>query len=199
MNRWLHQGDITTYGGTAIVNAANVRMLDGDGVTGAIHHAAGPGLLEECLKVPEVSPGIRCPTGEARLTPGANLKAKWVIHAAGPIFHGSPTARAPKHPGELAEMAAMRDRDPTALLEKTIRSCLELAVRHGFRDVAFPAISAGVFGGTVNGFAEALDVVLGEQAWDLDDLALFLFPELEHDAFVRCSRACENNWIRSKT
>ena len=74
------EGDITRLDVDAIVNAANERMLGGGGVDGAIHRAAGPGLLEECRKVPEVRPGVRCPTGEARITGGHNLPARHVIH-----------------------------------------------------------------------------------------------------------------------
>ena len=78
------QGDITTLDVDAIVNAANERMLGGGGVDGAIHRAAGPKLLEACRNIPEVRPGVRCPTGEARLTPGFRLPARYVIHTVGP-------------------------------------------------------------------------------------------------------------------
>src|SRR5438045_6582053 len=82
------EADITDLNVDAIVNAANERMLGGGGVDGAIHRAAGPGLLEECQRVPEVRPGVRCPTGEARLTGGHGLPARHVIHTAGPVWHG---------------------------------------------------------------------------------------------------------------
>src|SRR5215204_293066 len=82
------RGDITTLDVDAIVNAANERMLGGGGVDGAIHRAAGPELLAACRLVPEVRPGVRCPTGEARLTPGFRLLARFVIHTVGPIWHG---------------------------------------------------------------------------------------------------------------
>ena len=81
------QGDITTLAVDAIVNAANERMLGGGGVDGAIHEAAGEELCKACLKVPEVRPGIRCPTGEARITPGFKLPAKYVIHTAASKHH----------------------------------------------------------------------------------------------------------------
>jgi O-acetyl-ADP-ribose deacetylase (regulator of RNase III) len=88
------KGDITTLAVDAIVNAANQVMLGGGGVDGAIHRAAGRELYEACLKVPEVRPGVRCPTGEARITPGFKLHAKFVIHTVGPVYrdgqHGEP-------------------------------------------------------------------------------------------------------------
>jgi len=119
--------DITTLEVDAIVNAANERMLGGGGVDGAIHRAAGPQLLEACRAVPEVRPGIRCPTGEARITPGFRLPAKHVIHTVGPVWNG----------GSSGE---------PELLAGCYRSALDLAVEHGVRSIAFPAISCGVYG-----------------------------------------------------
>src|SRR4051812_19602800 len=80
--------NITRLGVDAIVNAANERMLGGGGVDGAIHRAAGPKLLEACRLVPEVRPGVRCPTGESRITPGFQLPARYVIHSVGPVWRG---------------------------------------------------------------------------------------------------------------
>ena len=121
------QGDITTLAVDAIVNAANQRMLGGGGVDGAIHRAAGPELYEACLKVPEVRPGVRCPTGEARITPGFRLPAKFVIHTVGPVYrdgrHGEPD-----------------------LLAACYRNSLALAVENHCRSIAFPCISTGVYG-----------------------------------------------------
>lgn len=121
------RGDITTFRGDAIVNAANERMLGGGGVDGAIHRAAGPELLAECRKVAEVRPGVRCPTGEARITPGGRLIAKWVIHTVGPDCSVGMFAEAPE------------------LLANCYWNSLSLAVENGIRKIAFPSISTGVF------------------------------------------------------
>ena len=121
------QGDITKLSTGAIVNAANARMLGGGGVDGAIHRAAGPELYEACLAVPEWRPGVRCPTGEARLTPGFDLAARFVIHTVGPVWSGGTQGEA-------------------ELLARAYRSCLQLATEHGIESLAFPAISCGVYG-----------------------------------------------------
>jgi O-acetyl-ADP-ribose deacetylase (regulator of RNase III) len=121
------QGDITKLAMDAIVNAANERMLGGGGVDGAIHRAAGRALFEACLAVPEVRPGVRCPTGEARITPGFALPAKFVIHTVGPVWRGG------TH-GEPEKLAAC------------YRNSLALAAANGCRSVAFPCISTGVYG-----------------------------------------------------
>lgn len=119
--------DITTMEVDAIVNAANETLLGGGGVDGAIHRAAGPGLLEECRRIPEVRPGIRCPTGEARITRGHDLPARFVVHTTGPIWRGG-------------------DREEPELLASCYRSSLRLAVANGVRSIAFPAISCGAYG-----------------------------------------------------
>src|SRR6476646_8366178 len=90
------QGDITALALDAIVNAANESLLGGGGVDGAIHRAAGPELLAACRAIPEVSPGVRCPIGEARITPGFRLPARHVIHTVGPIWRGG-AQREPEH------------------------------------------------------------------------------------------------------
>jgi O-acetyl-ADP-ribose deacetylase len=119
------QGDITTSEVDAIINAANSRMLGGGGVDGAIHRAAGPKLLAACKKVPTEN-GVRCPTGEARITGAGNLKAKYVIHTVGPRYG--------------------IDEPAERLLESAYQNSLNLALAHGCQSIAFPAISCGVYG-----------------------------------------------------
>ena len=116
----INQDDITTLDCECIVNAANKSLLGGDGVDGAIHRAAGPELLKECR-----TPG-GCETGEAKITQGYRLPAKWVIRTVGPIYSGK---------AEDAE-----------LLENCYRNSLELARTHNIHSIGFPAISTGVYG-----------------------------------------------------
>ncbi|MFC5742790.1 O-acetyl-ADP-ribose deacetylase [Dyella tabacisoli] len=119
--------DITRQADDAIVNAANPSLLGGGGVDGAIHRVAGPGLLEACRALPEIAPGVRCPTGEARLTAGFDLPARYVIHTVGPVWHGGGHGEA-------------------ELLSSCYRHGIRLALAHEIRSIAFPAISCGVYG-----------------------------------------------------
>jgi O-acetyl-ADP-ribose deacetylase (regulator of RNase III) len=132
---WLElvEGDITRQDTEAIVNAANQTLLGGGGVDGAIHRAGGPRVLEECRKIGG------CPTGEARITTGGDLKAKWIIHTVGPVYRDG-------------------KRGEPELLAGAYRNSLTLAAEHGIKTLAFPSISTGAYGYP---FPEAARIALG--------------------------------------
>ena len=120
------QGDITEQVTDAIVNAANSRLMGGGGVDGAIHRKGGPKILEECKRIRETTWPDGLPTGRAVITTGGNLKARYVIHTVGPVWHGG------KH-GE------------SELLAEAYKNSLKLAVSKGLKTIAFPSISTGAY------------------------------------------------------
>ncbi len=165
----VREGDITKEDADAIVNAANERMLGGGGVDGAIHRAAGKELLEACRKIPEVRPGVRCPTGEARITPGFALRARHVIHTVGPVY-SSPEKSAP-------------------LLRAAYRSSLALANEHGLRTIALPAISCGVYGYPADEAAAIAIDTCREHAGALQEIRFVLFGEAMYRTWCEAARA----------
>lgn len=157
----VQQGDITTVRVDAIANAANERMLGGGGVDGAIHRAAGPELLAACRLVPEVRPGVRCPTGEARVTAGFRLPARFVIHTVGPVWRGG-------------------SNNERELLASCYRSVLAACAPHGIRSVAIPAISCGVYGFPLREAAriavQEIEAALARSV-ELDSITLVAFED----------------------
>lgn len=161
------RGDITVQDTDAIVNAANEALAGGGGVDGAIHAAAGPGLMAACREIAEVRPGVRCPTGDARITPGFELPARFVIHTVGPRYSMS---------------------DAPGLLDSAFSSALMLASEHPrIRTVALPAISCGIYGYPVDEAAPIALSVARTGPWDLDVIRFVLFSEGHHSAFVAAS------------
>ena len=162
-------GDLCAQACDAIVNAANEALAGGGGVDGAIHRAAGPALVEACRRIPPVHRAVRCPTGEARVTPASGrLQARWLVHAVGPVYQGR--------------------REDDDLLTRAFTSALDAAVLHGARTVAVPAISCGVYSFPVDR-AAALAVAVARAPRDLDEVRFVMFDAAAHAAWARALAA----------
>lgn len=165
----MRQGDITRLQVDAIVNAANTSLLGGGGVDGAIHRAAGPQLLAECRTIGG------CPTGEARITNGYNLPARYIIHTVGPVYSGKP-----------------KDAER---LQACYRNSLELALAHQVRTIAFPAISCGVYGYPIEeacGIALETSLVFlqaHDQIGQIDQIIFTLFSAAHLDVYLQRFRS----------
>ncbi|CAK9875780.1 unnamed protein product [Sphagnum jensenii] len=170
----LHRGDITKWfvdGKTdAIVNAANEAMLGGGGVDGAIHSAAGPELYAACYAVPEVTRGVRCPTGSAVITGGFNLPASKVIHTVGPIYSSDEVSAEP--------------------LAKAYRSSVAVATGAGVKYIAFSAISCGVYGYPHEKAAKIAIQTLKESSGGLLEVHFVLFNESIWNVWLAEAEAC---------
>ena len=149
------KGDITRLSSDAIVNAANCNLLGGGGVDGAIHRAAGPELLEECRTL------HGCRTGEAKITKGYNLPSKFVIHTVGPIYY--------EHSPDEAEV----------LLTACYDNSLKLAKEKGLRTIAFPLISAGVYGYPQREAIKVAVETMKKHQEEFEEIILVLFGERE--------------------
>ena len=154
------QADITTLKADAIVNAANETLLGGGGVDGAIHRAAGPDLKQYCAKLGG------CPTGEARITPGFKLPAKWTIHTVGPVWHGGKSNEA-------------------TLLANCYRNSLDLALKNGAKTIAFPSISTGVYGYPKEEAAKIAVSVMREYESRFDEIVACCFSAADKALYER--------------
>jgi O-acetyl-ADP-ribose deacetylase (regulator of RNase III) len=169
------QGDITKQATDAIVNAANSSLMGGGGVDGAIHGAGGPAILEECKRI--VARQGRLPAGQAVITTGGNLKATYVIHTVGPVWHGGN--------GNEAE-----------LLSSAYYECLKLASQNKLASISFPSISTGAYGYPVDEAAKiavsAVVSFLKEQAMSLKEVVFVLFDSRTYQSYCSALRTCLN-------
>lgn len=154
----LVQGDITAEETDAIVNAANSGLRGGGGVDGAIHRAGGPSIMEECRKIGS------CPTGQAVVTGGGNLKARYVIHTVGPVYRGG-------------------SRGEAGLLKSAYRESLKRVTEKGLTSVSFPAISAGVYGYPLEEAARIALTTAIDYVKDHDEIRLIRFVLFSRDIY----------------
>jgi O-acetyl-ADP-ribose deacetylase (regulator of RNase III) len=172
-------GNIVEQTVDAIVNAANTKLAGGGGVDGAIHRAAGPTLLAECLKLPEDENGRRCPTGEVRVTRAGNLPARFVIHAVGPFYNERYADKARQQLRQVHELA------------------LQSAAGKGCQSVAFPAISTGAYRFPL---AEAAPIALSAATEHLREptsvklVRFVLFRPAQLSVFREALRAIADRW-----
>ncbi|MBI3610593.1 MAG: O-acetyl-ADP-ribose deacetylase [Nitrospirae bacterium] len=169
----LVEGDITLQDTDAIVNAANTTLLGGGGVDGAIHRAGGPQVLEECRKIGG------CPTGEARITAGGCLKARYVIHAVGPVYKDG------------------RHREPE-LLTDAYRTSLDLASRHKLESVAFPSIGTGAYGYPMEAAARIALTTVREYLKghpEIRRVRFVLFGETAYKVYERVLQSAGPEWL----
>jgi O-acetyl-ADP-ribose deacetylase (regulator of RNase III) len=170
------QGDITKQATEAIVNAANSSLMGGGGVDGAIHRAGGPTILEECKEI--VARQGRLPTGQAVVTTGGNLKAQYVIHTVGPVWHGGS--------GNEAE-----------LLRSAYYECLKIASKNKLASISFPSISTGAYGYPVDEAARiavsAVVSFLKEKATSLEEVVFVLFDAQTYQSYCSALRTYLNH------
>jgi len=163
----LMQGDITKEATDAIVNAANSGLMGGGGVDGAIHRAGGPAILEECRKI--IARIGRLPAGKAVITSGGNLKARYVIHTVGPVWHGG-------------------NRSEAELLASAYRESLKLAAEHKLKSVAFPSISTGAYGYPVEDAAEvalaAVTLFLRNEPTSLEEVVFVFYDSSSYRVYA---------------
>ncbi|MFF4587483.1 O-acetyl-ADP-ribose deacetylase [Streptomyces sp. NPDC001388] len=159
----LVRGDITDQSVDAIVNAANSSLLGGGGVDGAIHRRGGPAILADCRRLRASHYGKGLPTGRAVATTAGDLDARWVIHTVGPVYSAS--------------------EDRSALLASCYRESLRVADELGARTVAFPAVSAGIYGWPMDDAARIAVETVRATETQVDEVRFVLFDERAHEAF----------------
>jgi len=170
----LKQGDITLEETDAIVNAANSSLMGGGGVDGAIHRAGGQAILEECRKIRRDKGEL--PTGEAVLTTGGNLKARFVIHTVGPVWHGG-------------------TRNEDRLLGNAYRNSLAVAVQHHIKSVAFPSISTGIYGFPIERASKIAFSSVAEFArkdHQVQEIRFIVFSQSDYEVYAPLFRPAKN-------